>query len=139
MAEDETPTYLQVMDNVFLGLYTVEMLIKIVAMGFFLQKNSYLRDTWNILDFIIVTIIILLIIIILTVIIFIIRLKLRCWVGCKKWGGSVAIIIKSCGIFNSTVSSSDSGNVVGVKYFGLHRGNRVWGVFLQKHSLEISG
>jgi len=43
------------MDNVFLGLYTVEMLIKIVAMGFFLQKNSYLRDTWNILDFIIVT------------------------------------------------------------------------------------
>jgi hypothetical protein len=30
------------------------MIIKIVALGFVLNKNSYLRDPWNVLDFIIV-------------------------------------------------------------------------------------
>ena len=30
------------------------MFIKIVAMGFILNKNSYLRDNWNILDFLVV-------------------------------------------------------------------------------------
>lgn len=29
-------------------------MFKIVAMGFFLNKGSYLRDAWNILDFIII-------------------------------------------------------------------------------------
>ncbi len=30
------------------------MVFKIVAMGFFWNKGSYLRDTWNILDFVII-------------------------------------------------------------------------------------
>jgi len=30
------------------------MIVKIVALGFVLNKNSYLRDPWNVLDFIIV-------------------------------------------------------------------------------------
>ena len=30
------------------------MIIKIVALGFVLNKNSYLRDPWNVLDFMIV-------------------------------------------------------------------------------------
>jgi hypothetical protein len=30
------------------------MILKIIAMGFFMETNSYLRDTWNILDFIVV-------------------------------------------------------------------------------------
>jgi Ion transport protein len=30
------------------------MIIKIVALGFILNSGSYLRDPWNVLDFIIV-------------------------------------------------------------------------------------
>lgn len=40
------------MDNVFTGIFTVEMLLKIVDMGFiFNGSQSYLRDPWNVLDF----------------------------------------------------------------------------------------
>ena len=43
-----------ILDYIFLGLYTLEMILKIFGMGFILPKGSYLRDSWNILDFIIV-------------------------------------------------------------------------------------
>jgi hypothetical protein len=39
----------------FLVAYTVEMGLKIIGMGFVLNKGAYLRDGWNILDFVIVT------------------------------------------------------------------------------------
>ena len=42
------------METVFLILYTVEMLFKILGLGFIFNEKAYLRDTWNILDFIIV-------------------------------------------------------------------------------------
>lgn len=42
------------LDFIFLGLYTTEMILKIVGLGFVIPKGSYLRDSWNILDFIIV-------------------------------------------------------------------------------------
>ncbi|OMJ68109.1 hypothetical protein SteCoe_34530 [Stentor coeruleus] len=48
------PSTLQGFDNFFLYFYTVECALKIIAYGFLLNKNSYLRDNWNILDFIIV-------------------------------------------------------------------------------------
>ena len=38
----------------FLVLYTIEMVIKITGMGFFWARDSYLRDPWNQLDFVIV-------------------------------------------------------------------------------------
>ena len=38
----------------FQGLYTIEMLFKIIGMGFFWNKGSYLRDPFNILDFVII-------------------------------------------------------------------------------------
>ena len=38
----------------FLGIFTVEMCTKIVAMGFVLHPDSYLRNPWNIMDFIVV-------------------------------------------------------------------------------------
>lgn len=41
-------------DTIFLVLYTVEMAIKIFGLGFVLNRGSYLRDAWNVLDFIIV-------------------------------------------------------------------------------------
>ena len=43
-----------VLENVFLILYTIEMVFKIIGMGFFFPKDSYLKDSWNILDFFIV-------------------------------------------------------------------------------------
>jgi hypothetical protein len=37
-----------------LVFYTTEMILKIIGMGFFMGKSSYLRSPWNILDFVIV-------------------------------------------------------------------------------------
>ena len=41
-------------DLVFLCIYTTEMVLKIIAMGFFMREFTYLRDGWNILDFFVV-------------------------------------------------------------------------------------
>lgn len=41
-------------DKAFLALYSIEMIIKIVALGFIFNTGSYLRDPWNDLDFVIV-------------------------------------------------------------------------------------
>lgn len=38
----------------FAAIYTVEMILKIIAKGFALHKFAYLRDPWNWLDFIVV-------------------------------------------------------------------------------------
>lgn len=46
---------LKVIDYVMTAIFAVEMLIKILAVGFaFNGQNSYIRNGWNILDFIIV-------------------------------------------------------------------------------------
>mmetsp|Transcript_20713 Transcript_20713/g.31757 ORF Transcript_20713/g.31757 Transcript_20713/m.31757 type:complete len:105 (-) Transcript_20713:6957-7271(-) len=52
---DPLPAF-QVAENIFLALYTVEMVFKIVGMGFLFSENAYLMDSWNILDFVIVLI-----------------------------------------------------------------------------------
>lgn len=44
----------ELVDNIFLGLYTTEMVMKIICYGFIFNKGAYIRDPWNILDFIIV-------------------------------------------------------------------------------------
>ena len=38
----------------FLGIFCVEALFKVVALGFVLHKGSYLRNVWNIMDFVVV-------------------------------------------------------------------------------------
>lgn len=40
---------------VFLAIYTAEMVIKIIAKGFALNKYTYLRNPWNWLDFVVIT------------------------------------------------------------------------------------
>ena len=40
-----------IIDYIFLSLYTIEMVLKIIAMGFIMRPFSYLRDPWNLLDF----------------------------------------------------------------------------------------
>ena len=44
----------ETIDFIFLNIYTFEMILKIIAMGFFMRPHSYLRDSWNILDFTVV-------------------------------------------------------------------------------------
>ena len=41
---------------VFLAIYLVEFVMKVIARGFALQPYSYLRDGWNWLDFVIIII-----------------------------------------------------------------------------------
>lgn len=38
----------------FLGVYTFELVFKVIAKGFMLNKYSYLRNRWNILDLVVV-------------------------------------------------------------------------------------
>nr|CCA18882.1 similar to sodium channel putative [Albugo laibachii Nc14] len=38
----------------FTALFTVECALKIIAMGFIRSKGAYLRDAWNVLDFVVV-------------------------------------------------------------------------------------
>ena len=44
----------EAVEKVFLGLYTAEMIVKILGLGFIMNKGSYLRSVWNILDFVII-------------------------------------------------------------------------------------
>jgi hypothetical protein len=39
----------------FTAIYTVESLVKILARGFILSPFTYLRDAWNWLDFVVVS------------------------------------------------------------------------------------
>jgi len=43
------------MTSIITVVFIIEAIIKILVCGFVLHKNSYLRDPWNVLDFIIVT------------------------------------------------------------------------------------
>jgi len=53
LATEPSPA-LASLDLVFQILYTIEMVLKISGLGLVMNKGSYLRDSWNILDFIIV-------------------------------------------------------------------------------------
>jgi hypothetical protein len=45
---------LDLADKIFTYIYTAEAVMKTVAFGFIVHKTSYLRDPWNILDFVVV-------------------------------------------------------------------------------------
>ncbi len=50
---------LQYLDLTFTSLFVLEMLVKVLAYGLIFEKGAYLRNSWNILDFIVVIISIL--------------------------------------------------------------------------------
>ncbi|XP_065584736.1 LOW QUALITY PROTEIN: voltage-dependent calcium channel type A subunit alpha-1-like, partial [Artemia franciscana] len=53
---DKTPIAqeLEKTEPYFLGIFFVEASVKILAMGFVLHKGSYLRNIWNLMDFVVV-------------------------------------------------------------------------------------
>ncbi|XP_060791513.1 voltage-dependent N-type calcium channel subunit alpha-1B isoform X4 [Neoarius graeffei] len=48
-------TVLKYLDYIFTGVFTFEMVIKMIDLGLLLHPGSYFRDLWNILDFIVVS------------------------------------------------------------------------------------
>ena len=50
----EAVTIIKYIDFAFNGIFGAEMVIKVISLGFVMDKGSYLRDRWNILDFCIV-------------------------------------------------------------------------------------
>ena len=53
--KNELPgSFYSLADEYLLYIYTVEMSIKIIVLGFILNENSYLRDMWNMLDFVVI-------------------------------------------------------------------------------------
>lgn len=42
------------MDNFFTAAFAIESVLKAIAFGLFIEHGSYLRETWNQLDFLIV-------------------------------------------------------------------------------------
>lgn len=48
--------YLDTIGIFFTVFFTIECGIKIIAMGFIMHKNAYLRDGWNWIDFFVVVI-----------------------------------------------------------------------------------
>uniref|UniRef100_A0A4W4FYL9 Voltage-dependent L-type calcium channel subunit alpha n=1 Tax=Electrophorus electricus TaxID=8005 RepID=A0A4W4FYL9_ELEEL len=57
MPEDDTNSTnstLESLEYIFLVIFTVECFMKIVAYGFLFHEGAYLRNCWNILDFVIV-------------------------------------------------------------------------------------
>ena len=47
---DEPDPVIEVFDKIFLIIFSIEMVLKIIAMGFFMEAHSYLRDPWNIVS-----------------------------------------------------------------------------------------
>lgn len=45
--------FMDVIEYIFVVIYTLESLIKIIAYGFFRGEKSFLKDTWNKLDFLV--------------------------------------------------------------------------------------
>lgn len=41
-------------DTAYLVIYTIEMCLKIIGMGFLFNEGAYLREAWNVMDFVIV-------------------------------------------------------------------------------------
>jgi hypothetical protein len=42
---------------VFTAIYTFESAVKVMARGFILEKFTYLRDAWNWLDFVVISLV----------------------------------------------------------------------------------
>jgi voltage-dependent calcium channel L type alpha-1D len=57
--DSEMKIALKIIDLIFTIQFSIELIMKVISMGFVYNwennKNSYLRNSWNILDFLVVT------------------------------------------------------------------------------------
>ena len=51
---EEPDPIIEVLDMIFLIIFSIEMTLKIITQGFVMEQFSYLRDPWNVLDFLVV-------------------------------------------------------------------------------------
>ncbi|GFR71119.1 sodium channel protein [Elysia marginata] len=49
-----TVSFVEKVEYLFLAIYTLECIIKVLARGFMIDKHTYLRDPWNWLDFVVI-------------------------------------------------------------------------------------
>ena len=49
-SREEPEPLIEMLDKIFLVIFSIEMILKIIAMGFFMEPHSYLRDPWNIVS-----------------------------------------------------------------------------------------
>lgn len=55
--EDPVKKNLKIVDSIFTSIFTLEAILKILALGFWINgKFSYMRNSWNVADFLIVII-----------------------------------------------------------------------------------
>ena len=55
MTLSEPPPFVEnVLEHVFMTIYTLECIVKIIARGFFVDQLSYVRDPWNLVDLFVV-------------------------------------------------------------------------------------
>ena len=52
--ENPIMKFLDYVDKVFTCIFILELVMKTIAMGFIVNQYSYMRDGWNVLDFLIV-------------------------------------------------------------------------------------
>jgi hypothetical protein len=46
----------KILEFIFLGVYVLEMLLKIIGFGVYYYRHSYFRDPWNVLDFFVIVV-----------------------------------------------------------------------------------
>ena len=51
---DTQPDWQVISDYIFQGFYSFEICLKVLALGFVFNENAYIRDPWNVFDFLIV-------------------------------------------------------------------------------------
>jgi hypothetical protein len=42
------------LSNIFSVVFTIELIIKVIAKGYYFGKGTYMKDGWNVLDFMVV-------------------------------------------------------------------------------------
>ncbi len=53
-ANQSKPQWREILELIFTVTFILEFLLKIIGMGFILEPGTYLRDGWNVIDFIVV-------------------------------------------------------------------------------------
>lgn len=54
-SQNQTPLE-NLLEKVFVSFYLLEMLLKVIGMGFLFNHGAYLRNGWNVIDFVIVVV-----------------------------------------------------------------------------------